>query len=71
MTASKAISDAAKTPAPAAGWTHNEAQSHSVSERLQERCRAYGEGKDCSERDVPLADWCERCLARILIPGEA
>jgi hypothetical protein len=45
------------------GWDHTEAKKHTITERLRERCSAYAGGMTCSERDIPLGDWCERCLA--------
>lgn len=44
------------------GWTHEEARRHTLAERLHERCRTYG-GRTCSEKGLPEAEWCERCLA--------
>lgn len=49
---------------PTTPWTHAEAKTHTVVERLLERCRAYGKAnKTCSENSIVHEDWCERCLA--------
>lgn len=65
------VADAAEAPDDAAGapvvgtggWTHAEAKTHTLVERLLERCATYG-GTTCTTNpDLAHDDWCERCLA--------
>jgi hypothetical protein len=48
------------------GWTHAEAKTHTLTERLFERCATYAQDfLPCPSQgpDLPREDWCERCLA--------
>jgi hypothetical protein len=48
------------------GWTHEEAKRHTLVERLRERCSTYG-GATCDAKGLVADDWCERCLAALVL----
>lgn len=53
-----------------AGWTHEEAMTHTLVERLFERCAAYAQDfLSCPDQgpDLPREYWCERCLAAVTL----
>lgn len=57
-------------------WSHEEAKTHTIVERLFERCSIYAQDfLPCPEQgdDLPKEDWCERCLAatRLIELGES